>query len=95
MPDFAATTSSIFEKVEGLAVTSEGDVWMNSDNDGVYGSSGEQQLINIRSLNITGTAAPVGGATTDEPTAGPGTPAHHLSTAARGAIALLIALFLI
>lgn len=42
-----ATNGQIIEKVEGLTVTDEGEVWMNTDNDGVDDSSGESLLAMI------------------------------------------------
>lgn len=38
------------EKVEGLAVTCSGQVWFNTDNDGVSDNSGEQLLVEIAGI---------------------------------------------
>jgi len=40
----------VFEKVEGLAISPDGRVWINNDNDGVDGNSGEQQLFVVNTL---------------------------------------------
>ena len=50
--DVLASTSygMVYEKIEGLAVTAKGEVWMNNDNDGVDDNSGEQQLWNLGPL---------------------------------------------
>jgi hypothetical protein len=42
-----ATYGPIVEKVEGLAITSDGTVWVNNDNDGVDDNSGENLLIDV------------------------------------------------
>lgn len=47
VPDLTATGGLVPEKVEGLAVTANGDIWINNDNDGVDDNSGENQLLNI------------------------------------------------
>ena len=47
MPDLAAGGGLTVEKVEGLAVDSEGNMWVNNDNDGVDDNSGENLLLNI------------------------------------------------
>lgn len=47
MPDLAATGGLTYEKVEGSAVMSNGDVYIINDNDGVDDNSGETQLINL------------------------------------------------
>jgi len=41
------TNGQIIEKVEGLTVTVGGDIWINTDNDGVDDSSGESLLANV------------------------------------------------
>lgn len=52
MPDLAATGALTYEKIEGTAVTSEGNVYIINDNDGVDDNSGETQLINLgKTLN--------------------------------------------
>ena len=49
--DLAATNALTYEKVEGLAVTASGTVWINNDNDGVDDNSGENQLINLGNIS--------------------------------------------
>jgi len=44
------TNGQIIEKVEGLAVTTDGDVWINTDNDGVDYSSGESLFAKIGTI---------------------------------------------
>lgn len=50
MPDLQATGGLVLEKIEGLAVTSKGDMLFNNDNDGVDDSSGETQLIRVKDV---------------------------------------------
>jgi hypothetical protein len=38
------------EKIEGLAVTKDGYVWIINDNDGVKDNNGETQLLNMGQL---------------------------------------------
>ncbi len=45
--DLHKTNGQTIEKVEGLTVTSEGAIWINTDNDGVDDSSGESLLAMI------------------------------------------------
>lgn len=45
--DLAAAGGAIPEKIEGSAVTANGDVYIVNDNDGVDDNSGETQLINL------------------------------------------------
>lgn len=47
MNDLANTKGLILEKVEGLAVTIEGELFIVNDNDGVDDSNGETQLLKI------------------------------------------------
>lgn len=47
VPHIAAYNGAMLEKVEGLAVTASGHIWINTDNDGVDDSSGEQLLIQV------------------------------------------------
>jgi hypothetical protein len=47
MPDLLASGGLAIEKVEGLAVDEDGNVWINTDNDGVDDNSGEQLLLNL------------------------------------------------
>ncbi len=47
LPVLAESGGLIPEKIEGSAVTANGDVWVINDNDGVDDNSGETQLINL------------------------------------------------
>lgn len=47
LDDMKATGGNVLEKIEGLAVTPAGSVWINTDNDGVDDSSGEHQLLKV------------------------------------------------
>jgi hypothetical protein len=47
IPDLTAGHGLVIEKVEGLAILPNGETWMVTDNDGVDGSSGETQFINL------------------------------------------------
>ena len=47
MEELEKGNGSVIEKVEGLAVTGAGDIWINSDNDGVDDNSGEQILMKV------------------------------------------------
>lgn len=47
MEDLESGNGSVIEKVEGMAVTPAGDIWINSDNDGVDDNSGEQVLMKV------------------------------------------------
>ncbi len=47
VPDLQASGGLIAEKVEGSAVTLNGDVYIINDNDGVDDNSGESQLLNL------------------------------------------------
>ncbi len=48
--DLAQPNGQIPEKVEGLALTNNGDVWIVNDNDGVDDNSGETQLLNLGTI---------------------------------------------
>jgi hypothetical protein len=50
IPDLQASGGMVPEKIEGLAVTVRGDMWINNDNDGVDDNSGEQLLINLGTI---------------------------------------------
>lgn len=52
-----ATNGQIIEKVEGLAVTADGDVWINTDNDGVDDSSGESLLAMVTTIEMNESGA--------------------------------------
>ena len=47
MNDLANTGGLIYEKIEGSALTTDGDIYIINDNDGVDDNSGENQLINL------------------------------------------------
>lgn len=47
VPEIMAFNGALLEKVEGMAVDSDGNLWINNDNDGVDDNSGEQLLIKI------------------------------------------------
>lgn len=48
--DLAEAGGLIPEKIEGSAVTANGDVWIVNDNDGVDDNSGETQLLNLGNI---------------------------------------------
>jgi hypothetical protein len=50
VPDLAPTNGHIIEKVEGLAVLANGDLLVETDNDGVNNTNGETQLINLGNI---------------------------------------------
>jgi hypothetical protein len=50
MPDLEATGGLVLEKIEGLAVSEDGDVLVVNDNDGVDDSNGETQLLRFEEL---------------------------------------------
>ena len=54
IPDLLGMNGQVYEKVEGLAVTSCGKVWINNDNDGVDDNSGEQALLQVASVSTSG-----------------------------------------
>ncbi len=54
MGTLAAPGGLIYEKIEGLAVTADGTVWINNDNDGVDANSGENQLMSLGNLSDLG-----------------------------------------
>jgi hypothetical protein len=47
MPSLKKFNGAVIEKVEGLAVTKSGAIFVNTDNDGVDNNSGEQLLIQV------------------------------------------------
>jgi len=47
LSDLMADHGPVLEKVEGLTVMADGTTWIVTDNDGVDGSSGETQLIDL------------------------------------------------
>jgi hypothetical protein len=50
MTDLRAPRGNVYEKIEGLAIRADGDVFIVNDNDGVDDNSGETQLINLGRL---------------------------------------------
>lgn len=50
VPDLQATGGLILEKIEGLAITEDGDALVVNDNDGVDDSNGETQLLRFNDL---------------------------------------------
>eukprot|EP00928_Gymnodinium_smaydae_P044352 TRINITY_DN2958_c0_g1_i1.p1 TRINITY_DN2958_c0_g1~~TRINITY_DN2958_c0_g1_i1.p1 ORF type:complete len:884 (+),score=132.69 TRINITY_DN2958_c0_g1_i1:137-2653(+) len=50
LADLEAPNGAIYEKMEGMAVMANGNVWVCNDNDGVDDNSGETQLINLGKL---------------------------------------------
>jgi len=50
MPELQATGGLVLEKIEGLAVTANGDALVVNDNDGVDDSNGETQLLRLKGL---------------------------------------------
>ncbi|MEZ5650162.1 MAG: esterase-like activity of phytase family protein [Burkholderiaceae bacterium] len=50
LPDLKALGGPVPEKIEGLAVTAGGDVFVVNDNDGVDDNSGETQLLNLGAI---------------------------------------------
>ncbi|MDT8398366.1 MAG: esterase-like activity of phytase family protein [Pseudomonadales bacterium] len=50
MPDLQALGGVVLEKIEGMTVTSEGNVLIVNDNDGVSDSNGETQLLRFQGL---------------------------------------------
>jgi len=51
MNDLAKTNGLTLEKIEGMAVTADGDLYIVNDNDGVDDSNGETQLLKIEPSN--------------------------------------------
>jgi len=47
LPDLASVNGLVIEKVEGVSLQADGDVFIVTDNDGVDDSSGETQLQNL------------------------------------------------
>eukprot|EP00931_Biecheleriopsis_adriatica_P069323 TRINITY_DN4318_c0_g1_i4.p1 TRINITY_DN4318_c0_g1~~TRINITY_DN4318_c0_g1_i4.p1 ORF type:complete len:824 (-),score=197.58 TRINITY_DN4318_c0_g1_i4:319-2790(-) len=50
MPTLSSTGGLVYEKVEGLAVSRDGTVWIVNDNDGVDDNSGETQLLSLGAI---------------------------------------------
>lgn len=47
LPDLMSTGGYVLDKVEGLAITSDGTAWVSTDNDGVDDHSGETMFFSI------------------------------------------------
>ncbi|MCV6596115.1 MAG: esterase-like activity of phytase family protein [Mangrovicoccus sp.] len=47
IPDLTSTGGYVLDKVEGLAITPEGEIWVSTDNDGVDDHSGETMFFSI------------------------------------------------
>jgi len=47
MVDLAATKGLTLEKIEGMAITADGDLYIINDNDGIDDSNGETQLLKV------------------------------------------------
>jgi Uncharacterized protein conserved in bacteria len=47
---YASNGSLPLEKIEGMAITEKGDVWIVNDNDGIDDNSGETQLLKVGEL---------------------------------------------
>lgn len=50
LPELQATGGRVLDKVEGTAITSQGDVYVVTDNDGVDDASGETRFIRLGKL---------------------------------------------
>ncbi|WP_299701500.1 esterase-like activity of phytase family protein [uncultured Tateyamaria sp.] len=51
IPDLTSTGGYVLDKVEGLAITSDGTAWISTDNDGVDDHSGETMFFSIGQVN--------------------------------------------
>ncbi|MEM9852533.1 MAG: esterase-like activity of phytase family protein, partial [Pseudomonadota bacterium] len=47
LPDLTSTGGYVLDKVEGLAIMSDGTAWVSTDNDGVDDHSGETMFFSI------------------------------------------------
>ena len=50
VPDLLAPGGLLYEKIEGMALMDDGDVYVCNDNDGVDDNSGETQLLNVGAI---------------------------------------------
>ena len=50
LPDLTSTGGFVLDKVEGLAIQSDGTAWISTDNDGVDDHSGETMFFSIGQL---------------------------------------------
>jgi hypothetical protein len=62
----AFTGAKVMEKLEGLAVTASGNVYINNDNDGVEDNSGEELLLDLGVIPLNGNMS----SATDSPSEG-------------------------
>ncbi|MCV6825113.1 MULTISPECIES: esterase-like activity of phytase family protein [Halocynthiibacter] len=51
LPDLTSTAGFVLDKVEGLAITSDGEAFISTDNDGVDDHSGETMFFSIGKLS--------------------------------------------
>jgi hypothetical protein len=51
IPDLTSTGGYVLDKVEGLAITAEGEIFVSTDNDGVDDHSGETMFFSIGMAN--------------------------------------------
>ncbi|MGC3938604.1 esterase-like activity of phytase family protein [Roseobacter sp. EG26] len=51
IPDLKATGGYVLDKIEGLAITPEGQAWIATDNDGVDDHSGETMFFDIGNIS--------------------------------------------
>ena len=50
VPDLLAPGGLLYEKIEGMALMDDGNVYVCNDNDGVDDNSGETQLLNVGNI---------------------------------------------
>jgi hypothetical protein len=62
----AATNAKVVEKLEGLAVTASGNVYIINDNDGVDDNSGEQILLDLGVIPLDGSASNSSNSTSED-----------------------------
>ncbi|HBZ42838.1 MAG TPA: alkaline phosphatase [Maritimibacter sp.] len=55
IPDLSATGGYVLDKVEGLAITKDGQAWVSTDNDGVDDHSGETMFFRVDLEETSGT----------------------------------------
>ena len=51
MPDLTATGGYVLDKVEGLAIMTDGTAFVSTDNDGVDDHSGETMFFSIGKIH--------------------------------------------
>lgn len=52
LPDLVSTGGYVLDKVEGLAITDNGEIFVSTDNDGVDDHSGETMFFSISKANL-------------------------------------------